>query len=214
MPGSGEITLRDYVVADQVAAIDVLARSFIDFPPLQVMIGTDEGALDRLGRMFALMFGDGLKLAAIVAEMDARIVGVLTYEDLPDCNTMTPGLILRLMRIAGPRLFRTIRLYSRVEKMHPGTPHRHLPSIGVDPTHQGSGIGERLMVEFDRRCDEDGLPGYLETIRWVDEGRLSHQRFYERMGYAVIDELPETDEWSMLSMLRPVGGTDAMPGRV
>ncbi len=205
--------VRDYVVADQDAAIGVLARSFVDFPPLQVMVGTDDGALDRLGRMFALMIGADPRFGVIVAEMDTRVVGVLTYADLPHCNAMSPSLMLRLMRIAGPRIFGTFRLFAKAEKMHPRTPHRHLPSIGVDPAHQGSGIGERLMLEFDRRCDEAGLPGYLETIRWADPSKPSHQRFYECLGYAVMHELPESDEWSMLSMLRPVGGTDDVPGR-
>ena len=47
-----------------------------------------------------------------------------------------------------------------------------------------------LMAEYCRRCDEAGLPGYLETIRSADPSRRAQERLYERHGFAVAEVVP------------------------
>jgi hypothetical protein len=69
---------------------------------------------------------------------------------------------------------------------------------------QAAGIGRRLMEEFDRRCDADGMTGYLETIRWSDPAKPSHERFYGSLGFEVTDVIPMTDAWAVLTMTRAV----------
>jgi GNAT superfamily N-acetyltransferase len=39
----------------------------------------------------------------------------------------------------------------------------HLGTIGVDPVRQGCGVGAALLRSRLRRCDEEGLPAYLES---------------------------------------------------
>lgn len=203
MPQSDDAAIRDLQPGDVATAIDVLADSFLDFPALQVMTGTDAGARDRMVRMFAMEFEPESRMSAIVAEVDGRIVGALTYADSPSCSAMSAGRMVRFMRIAGPRIFRAMRVFGRIERAHPRAPHRHLPTVGVDPALQGQGIGRLLMEEFDRRCDADLMGAYLETIRWADVAKPSHERFYGRLGYSVAEVIPMTDEWSVLTMTRP-----------
>ena len=193
MAEQAEVTVRDYRPADGAAVVRVLTDALIDFPALQLMVGTDDGAHDRLSRLMALGLGVA-NSSAIVAETDGRIVGALTYADLPACSAMSPSLMLRLMRIAGRRMFSTVRIFSKIERVHPRTPHRHLPTVGVDTARQRSGIGSGLMDEYNRRCDESGLSGYLETIRWSDSGKPSHERFYGRLGFVIEAEIPVDDE--------------------
>ncbi len=189
--------------------MDLLTAAFLDFPALQVMAGTDAEARHRMARMFAMEFEPESAMFALVAESDGRVVGVLTYADSPACSAMSAGRMVRFMRIAGPRVFRTMRMFGRIERVHPRTPHRHLPSLGVHPELQNQGIGRRLMEEFDRRCDHHGMEAYLETVRWADPARPSHERFYGRLGYVLADIIPMTDDWSVLTMIRPRGGTSA-----
>jgi len=207
MPQPDEAAIRDLRPDDVATTIDVLADSFLDFPALQVMAGTDAGARDRMARMFAMEFEPESKTSAIVAEIDGRVVGALTYTDSPSCSALSAGRMVRFVRIAGPRIFRAMRMLSRIERAHPGTPHRHLPTVGVDPAQQGRGIGRLLMEEFDRRCDTDGTSAYLETIRWTDPAKPSHERFYGRLGYVVRDVMPMTEEWMVLTMTRPAHPT-------
>jgi GNAT superfamily N-acetyltransferase len=116
----------------------------------------------------------------------------------------------RFMRIVGPRIFGALRMLGRIERVHPRSPHRHLPTIGVDPAHQNQGIGRRLMEVFHERCDVDRQPAYLETIRWSDPAKPSPERFYARLGYRVASVVPMTERWSVLTMRRPVGAVAAV----
>lgn len=61
--------------------------------------------------------------------------------------------------------------------------------IVVDPSHQGSGIGKRLMVEVERRIDDLGGRGiYIDTSG--REQYASTRGFYKRCGYQLVANLP------------------------
>ena len=203
---SPELVIRDLRPVDQAGAVDLLTEAFLEFPLLRLVVGTDTGARDRLRRIFAMEFEPGSQASAIVAELDGRVVGALTYLDSPSCSAMSAGRMFRFMRIAGPRIVRAIRVFGRVERVHLRAPHRHLPSVAVLPALQSQGIGQRLMEEFHRRADGAGRPAYLETIRWTDPERPSHERFYTRLDYRVAEVVPITAEWSVLTMIRPTVG--------
>jgi ribosomal protein S18 acetylase RimI-like enzyme len=66
---------------------------------------------------------------------------------------------------------------------HPTEPHWYLPMIGVDPLHQGKGIGSQLLREGLSVCDQAGLPAYLEA---TNEGSRA---LYLRHGFLVMAEL-------------------------
>lgn len=194
--------VRDLRPEDRGAAIQVLAASFEGFGPLDQLVGDGDKAQDRRRRLLGMAIKEGGKQDVIVAQRGDQIEGVLTYADRPDC---IPGArdSLAAVRIAGSRLVALIRDLRKVDKAHPGTPHRHLPVLGVRPEAQGRGIGGLLMAEYVRRCDEAGLEGYLETTRWADPSRRAQERLYERHGFAVAEVVPMTDDWSMVTMKRP-----------
>jgi GNAT superfamily N-acetyltransferase len=198
--------VRDLRPADREAAIDVLTASFQGFGPLDQVVGDGDKAHDRRRSMYEMALKKGTKQSVIVAERDGEIEGVLTYVDRPDCIPSARDS-LEAVRIAGPRLWTLIRDFRVVGKAHPRTPHRHLPALGVRPEAQGRGVGGLLMAEYCRRCDEAGLEGYLETVRWADPSRRAQERLYERHGFAVAEVVPMTDDWSMVSMTRPPATT-------
>lgn len=198
-----DLVIRDLRPADQARAADLLAGAFADFPAMQVVVGSGAGARDRLRRVFALEFEPGSPVSAMVAELNGRLVGALTYVDSPACSEMSAGRMLRFVRIAGPRIVRAVRMFGRIERVHPSSRHRHLPSIAVLPELQRQGIGHDLLAAFHQRADDAGRAAYLETIRWADASRPSLERFYTGQGYTVADEIPMTDEWSVLTMVRP-----------
>jgi len=204
-----DIVIRDLRPEDREAALDVLIDAFLgfEFPPSQLIFGTGEGAPARARGLYGMLFEPRSKASVVVAERDSRIVGVLTYADNPDCVSMSPGQALTMGRIMGPRLLASARLLFKASRAHPKAPHRHLPVMGVDPGLQGQGIGGLLIAEFERRCDEAGLEGYVETVSWADTTKPSHRKLYERHGFAVTHVLPRTKEWSLLLMTRPVGGS-------
>ena len=198
-----DLVIRELRSADQARAADLLAGAFADFPAMQVVVGTGAGARDRLRRIFALEFEPGSPVTAMAAELDGRLVGALTFIDSPACSEMSAGRMLRFVRIAGPRIVRSIRMFRRIEQVHPASRHRHLPSIAVLPELQSQGIGHELMAAFHERADAAGRPAYLETIRRFDRSQPSLERFYASQGYTVVDEVPMTEAWSVLAMVRP-----------
>jgi hypothetical protein len=46
------------------------------------------------------------------------------------------------------------------------------------------------------------MTGYLETIRWSDPAKPSHERFYGSLGFEITDVIPMTDAWEVLTMTR------------
>jgi GNAT superfamily N-acetyltransferase len=212
VPARPDISLRRFRASDITPAAQVLARAFSGFPVMDVVVGTGPAAKGRLERLFEMALEPGARTSVVLAEIDGRIVGVLTYADSPDCASLSAGRTFRFMRIAGTRLWSTLWMFSRIENLHPRTAHRHLPTIGVDPVWQGTGIGELLITHFSEGCDEARLEGYLETIRWADPSRPSHEAFYGRRGFVVADELAVADDWRILTMKRPLGAVPpAMP---
>lgn len=111
---------------------------------------------------------------------------------LPPGNTsMTFGRVVRagflgLPFHAGLRgTGRFLRLMPTMEKMQKESvsgPHWHLFGIGVDPAHQGEGIGSALMDAGLAKADESGYPCYLETAS------EENVRFYSKRGFEVTGE--------------------------
>jgi len=60
------------------------------------------------------------------------------------------------------------------------TPHWYLSILGVDPDHQGKGLGGALLQPALAKADQEGLPCYLETL---EEKNLA---FYGRHGFEVL----------------------------
>jgi GNAT superfamily N-acetyltransferase len=59
-------------------------------------------------------------------------------------------------------------------------PHWYLWILGVEPAHQGQGLGSSLVETMLQRIDAERLPSYLETHK---ERNVT---FYERHGYNVV----------------------------
>ena len=88
------------------------------------------------------------------------------------------------------------RIFEQMEKFRPTRPHWYLPMIGVDPAHQGSGLGSALMTETLKAVDRDGLIAYLES------SNPKNVSLYERHGFEVIGEIQSGNSPVVRPMLR------------
>lgn len=88
-------------------------------------------------------------------------------------------------------------IVEQMNKFHPHEPHWYLPLIGTDPAHQGKGYGADLMAHAIWRCDESGLPAYLES------SNLANVPFYERFGFKVMGKIQHGSSPQLTPMLRP-----------
>ncbi len=79
-------------------------------------------------------------------------------------------------------------------------PHWFLATIGVDPAHQGRGIGSALMAPVLARADQQRVPCYLETHT------TGNVRLYERHGFRVMEHIENPTSVPLWAMLRPSAG--------
>jgi GNAT superfamily N-acetyltransferase len=76
--------------------------------------------------------------------------------------------------VDGPQVMQQMARY------HPREPHWYLPLIGIDPAHQGKGLGGALLKYATNICDRDGVLAYLES------SNLRNVPLYERHGFEAI----------------------------
>lgn len=92
--------------------------------------------------------------------------------------------MLPLARGFGRRLPHATIGSTRIEHAHRAVdPHWYLAVLGVDPPHQGSGLGTALLAPVLAACDRDGVGAYLETATERDVA------FYSRFGFRVTGEV-------------------------
>lgn len=84
-----------------------------------------------------------------------------------------------------PRLVRTLNV---IEGKHPHRRHYYLPVIGIVPEWQGRGFGSALLRPMLERCDQEGLPAYLEA------SSPRNRALYERHGFKVVEEIRVADD--------------------
>ena len=205
------ILVRDMRPGDEETVVEVLTDAFLDFPPIQIVVGTDSGAKDRLRRLNQLAVAGPKTSRFLVAERDGRVLGVLERADQPNCYEMGGRQMLSMLPILGPRLIAALKMFREVGTVHPEIPHRHLSQVAVSPAAQGQGVGSVLMGAYCDSCDADGLPGYLDTVAWSDPAKPSQEKLYGRYGFEVTHESPGGDGWTGISMTREPGGPPGGP---
>jgi ribosomal protein S18 acetylase RimI-like enzyme len=94
------------------------------------------------------------------------------------------SLLPDMVRAVGLRgVKRLMGVLDAMNKAHSHERHYYLQFIGVEPAHQGKGLGSALMRPTLARCDREESGAYVENTQ---EENIA---FYERLGFAVIGEL-------------------------
>jgi ribosomal protein S18 acetylase RimI-like enzyme len=198
MSAGSEIEIRTLRLDEVPAAVEMLARAFHDDPGA-LIIEPDPGPRPiALGALFAPVVRQAVPLGHVAAAVgaDGRIVGVATFlppghdtaseaelvaAGLPDAEAAVPAAAERM----GP-------MVAFLEAQHVAAisgPHWRLEFFGVEPSLQGSGVGNDLIVTGHTAADAAGERTYLETFT------TRNVAWYERRGYRVVIEgiVPGTD---------------------
>jgi GNAT superfamily N-acetyltransferase len=93
--------------------------------------------------------------------------------------------------VAEPMRPEVFAVIEQMANYHPDEPHWYLPLMGVDPIHQGKGLGTALMRHALSRCDREKKLAYLES------SSPKNIPLYERQGFERIGTI-QAGEWPPL----------------
>ncbi len=87
-------------------------------------------------------------------------------------------------------------IFEQMDSYHPRQAHWHLPLIGVDPAHQGEGIGSAMLNHVLKECDAKKVLAYLEATS------PRNVPLYERHGFEPLGSIQVADSPPIVPMLR------------
>jgi ribosomal protein S18 acetylase RimI-like enzyme len=173
--------------------LDVLTLAFASDPPNRWMYPDARAYLQNFPK-FAQALGGGA-LATGTAFMTRDGSGVILWlapESEPDEEAL--GRVVETLDQKKQAVLGAV--VEQMARYHPHEPHWYLPFIGVDPAHQGRGIGDALLKPMLAKCDEAGLPAYLESTT------PKNQPLYRRHGFEAVGEIRVGDCPVITPMLR------------
>lgn len=168
----------------------VLARAFAD-DPLNVEFVPDQERRQKVLRsIFEFLLRHGCA-AGQVCVSDGGIEGVAVWFEserlgMSWWSALRCGglkVIFGVERRVLARYQEFGRLAREVQARVAPEPHLYLAMLGVDPEHQGRGLGRRLVEAMLEQADREGRRSYLETEVERNIG------FYRRFGFEVAEEL-------------------------
>ena len=170
----------------QQRADEVLAQAFFD-DPLSVFLFPDEAKrLDQLRWLYSGTVRYALLDGESYTTPDVEGVALWLPPERPhptQLGMVRVGMGLAPLKFGLGWLRRSLAAMNALDRCHKlDAPPRHwyLFLLGVDPPHQGQGLGGRLIAPVLARADADGVVCYLDTTK---ERNVS---FYLKHGFEVV----------------------------
>jgi GNAT superfamily N-acetyltransferase len=180
--------------------VDMLCRAFDRDAHINWLVRQDAGRTRAMGELFRLLLSEDMA-GELFADADLNSAALWFPPDRwPMGWAREAAFFLSYLKIAGPPASLTRGLgLKRMAARHPARPHYYLQLLGVDPAHQGGGLGGALLGAMLGRCDEARVPAYLET----SSGK--NVAFYGRHGFNPVAETVLTDGPRLWSLVREPG---------
>ncbi len=165
--------------SDISEASRVLSKAMLKVP-LHIAVFQGQGEKERkiIEKMFFELLSD-LPGVTFLARINRQIVGVMRMKSCDGSkvsNEHDPTEDVNNLD------WRKLYWHNEWARHDPLNQHWHLGPVGVLPSHQGKGIGTKLLNRFCQEVDACLAPAYLETDTY------KNVRFYERFGFQVVGE--------------------------
>jgi GNAT superfamily N-acetyltransferase len=186
--------IRTATAADAERSVAVLTLAFSGDPPCRWAWPDPQQYLEAFPR-FARAFGGGA-MAQGTANYYEGFSGVAWW--LPPGAAPDEASLVQVIQdtVAAARRDAMFSMFEQMEAFHPRQAHWHLPLIGVDPAHQGKGIGAALLRHVLHACDSQKVLTYLEATS------PRNVPLYERHGFEALGSIQVADSPPVVPMLR------------
>jgi GNAT superfamily N-acetyltransferase len=166
----------------------VLGRAFYDDPLMTFIFPDDDQRFRELPWFMSAGVRIGMRGGRVYT--DDRAAGCAVWlppgaTDVDDAAAAAAGMGDAARRWGAAALGRFDAAMRHLGELH----HRLMPEahwylmlLGVDPPHQGQGVGGELMQPILAEADREGRPAYLETQK------ARNVPFYRRHGFEVVAE--------------------------
>lgn len=186
--------IRTATVADAERCLAVLALAFSSDPPCRWAWPDPQQYLEAFPR-FARAFGGGA-IEHGTANYYEGFSGVALW--LPPGVAPDEASLVRVIQdtVAAAQRDAMFAMFEQMDAFHPRAAHWHLPLIGVDPAHQGKGIGSALLRHALNASDSQKVLAYLEATS------PQNVPLYERHGFEALGSIQVADSPPVVPMLR------------
>ena len=187
-------SIRTATAADPERCLAVLTLAFCSDPPCRWVWPDPQQYLEAFPR-FARAFG-GAAIDHGSAHYYEGFSGVALW--LPPGVGPDEASLARVIEdtVADELKGATFSMFEQMSACHPREPHWHLPLIGVDPAHQGKGIGSAILRHVLSACDGQKVSAYLEATS------PRNIPLYKRHGFEALDSIQVADSPAVVPMLR------------
>jgi ribosomal protein S18 acetylase RimI-like enzyme len=187
-------SIRTATAADAERCLAVLTLAFCSDPPCRWVWPDPQQYLEAFPR-FARAFG-GAAIDHGSAHYYEGFSGAALW--LPPGVGPDEASLARVIEdtVADELKSATFSMFEQMGAFHPREPHWHLPLIGVDPAHQGKGIGSAILRHVLSACDGQKVSAYLEATS------PRNIPLYKRHGFEALDSIQVADSPAVVPMLR------------
>lgn len=177
--------------ADLDLAAAVLARAFADDPGYAYIFGERPDRLARITWLSRRFAEYTRRAGGEVLALGDPPRAVLLWMDVPPrwaietLGMIRAGMYAAPLRMGPAALVRLMRFGARLDEAHArhmDRAHRYVFYVGVDPPHQGRGLGKALLRPKIDDAIARGMPLYLETLL------PQNVKLYRSLGFEVLEE--------------------------
>ena len=187
-------TVRAMTPAEELRAIDTVVLAFAADPIARWSWPDSHQYLANMPRLIKAFGGRGFAHNGAFTTDNYRGAALWLPPGIsPDEETLD-GLVRST--VADSIRKDVIAVMEQMAAYHPEEPHWYLPLIGVDPAHQGNGLGEALMTYALQQCDREHMPAYLES---TNPRNIS---LYQRHGFEALGTIQVGSSPPLVPMLR------------
>jgi len=165
---------------------EILSSAFVDDPFYTFVFPDAERRTHLLPWLFDKLLSYANQYGLVLADSNYHGISVWLepkHTRLLPLGVLRAGLFLFPFKVSHLELKRNIMLAQVSNQLHRqavSTPHFYLEAVGVEPLHQGKGLGRALVQAGISRADELQVPSYLETHNPANLG------FYISLGFNIV----------------------------